>query len=130
MANCVMYLFANRGANMNSGKMAAQVAHAAVEAFRVSDLNRIDQWYEGGHYTKIVLLARDSEHLRDIQSYVEARGFKTSLIIDEGRTEVDPHTPTALGVEIVDRDFNHVREAFSSFEVFRDTLKVTLELER
>jgi hypothetical protein len=50
--------------------------------------------------------------------------------IDEGMTEVDPHVMTALGVAIVDKDDPHTLATFSTFELYRDTIKVTLEIPR
>lgn len=125
----VMYLFANKGLGMSSGKMAAQVSHAAVEAYRLSlqregewwhETDIIKDWYIGGHYCKYVMLAEDEAHLHTIRHYLEERGFKTKLIIDEGHTEVRPHTATALGVEIVDKDDPHTAATFKDFKIFRD----------
>lgn len=128
--NAVMYIFVNKGLGMSSGKMAAQAAHAAVEGYRLSSKKLIDQWYLGGHYTKLVMQARDKDHLMTIHEYLAARGFKSEFVIDEGMTEVDPHVTTALGVEIVDKDDPHVAATFSTFELYRDTIKVTLEIPR
>jgi peptidyl-tRNA hydrolase len=139
-----MYLFLNKGLGMSTGKAAAQVAHAAVEAYRISmnadsparhgekrpqphlpstalyETNVVRRWYCGGHYMKLVMEARDSDHLRAIETYLEARGFRTVLIIDEGRTEVEHLTLTALGVEIVDKDDPHVQATFGDFKLYRD----------
>jgi peptidyl-tRNA hydrolase len=117
----VMYLFLNRGLGMSTGKASAQVAHAAVEAFRISSSKMIDAWYVGGHYTKLVMLAEDSENLLVIDRYLTDRGFKTGLIIDEGRTEIKPHSPTALGIEIVDKDNPHVQASFESFRTYKES---------
>lgn len=120
--NPVMYIFINKGLGMSPGKVAAQAGHAAVEAYRLTpeDSNVLRMWYAGGHYTKIVLEARDALHLHSIERYIKDRGFKTSLIVDEGRTEIDPHTPTALGVEVVDKDNVHVAQTFSSFSLYKE----------
>lgn len=119
-----MYIFVNRGLGMSSGKIAAQAAHAAVEAYRASEaleeFELIDAWVSGGHYTKIVLGADDSTQLLTIDRYLTDRGFDTSLIIDEGRTEIEPMSPTALGVEIVDKDDPHVSDTFSHFKLYKD----------
>lgn len=130
MPKPVMYIFANRGLGMSAGKLSAQVAHGAVRAYEISDKKMIDAWNLGGHYTKLVMLARDNDHIKTIQKYIEDRGFKTSLIIDEGLTEIKPHQPTALGVEIVDKEIENVEATFSTFELYRDTVKVTVETER
>lgn len=114
---------------MSTGKAAAQAAHASVEGVRISaktpngnpwDSSIVNRWYRGGHYAKIVLEVADAEALRTAKEYVEARGFQTSLIIDEGRTEIAPMTPTALGCEIVNKDDPHVRDTFSCFKLYSD----------
>lgn len=115
-----MYIFANKGLGMSGPKLAAQVAHAAVEAWKVSRSALIEEWDLGGHYAKIVLEARDTEHLRNVLQYVTDRGFKTIPIIDEGRTEIAPHSFTALGVEIVDKDDPHTAATFSTFKTLKD----------
>lgn len=116
-----MYLFLNKGLGMSTGKSAAQVAHAAVEAYRISPDNWIkESWYKGGHYMKLVMECRDADHLRDTERYLNDRGFKTALIIDEGHTEIAPITPTALGVQLVDKDDAHTAETFSSFRLYKN----------
>lgn len=128
-----MYLFANQGIGMSPGKLAAQVSHAAVEAYRLTTLNAsqddqklpiLDHWHKRG-YTKLVMEARDTEHLISIHTALVQKGYNTSLIIDEGRTEIAPQTPTALGVEVVDRDDEQVQFDFSDFR----TLKVQTDPE-
>lgn len=125
-----MYLFINKGLRMSPGKIAAQAGHAAVEAALLS--NGItsqmttekaalwDAWRLGLHYAKYVMEARDSEHLRDIERYLNDRGFRTALIIDEGHTEIAPIQPTALGVALVDKDDPHTAATFSSFSLYRE----------
>jgi peptidyl-tRNA hydrolase len=116
-----MYLFLNRGLGMSTGKSCAQVAHAACEAQRISEPKLTDAWNSGGHYTKLVMLAEDAEQLTTYREYIEARGFKTALIIDEGRTEIKPFSKTALGVEIVDKDDQHVADSFGSFKTYQES---------
>jgi PTH2 family peptidyl-tRNA hydrolase len=116
----VMYIFANRGLGMSPGKLAAQVAHAAVEAYRISVPALLEEWYKGGHYTKLVMLARDTEHLYTIERYLQERHVNTKLIIDEGRTEIAAHSPTALGVEVVDKDNPVIAATFESFQTYRE----------
>jgi peptidyl-tRNA hydrolase len=130
-----MYLFINRGLGMSPGKIAAQAGHAAVEATLLShpDLAPPAQehvrrerlplwraWREGLHYAKYVMEARDTEHILLIDRYLNARGFRTHLVIDEGHTEVPPMSATALGVALVDKDDPHTRATFSSFKLYKD----------
>jgi peptidyl-tRNA hydrolase, PTH2 family len=118
----VQYIVANKGLGMSPGKLAAQVAHAAVNAYRLHvdecSLALSAEWLMTGH-TKIVLEARDTEHLLMVERYLDERGIKTCLIIDEGRTEIAPHTPTALATVIVDKDDPNVQLAFSDLRTYR-----------
>jgi peptidyl-tRNA hydrolase len=116
---CVMYVFINTEAGMSPGKLAAQAAHAAVEAYRISENPRIDAWYKGGHYTKLIMDGGGELRLKIIKDYLEWRGFSCELIIDEGRTEVEPFTATALGVEIVDKEDKHTAATFGEFRTLR-----------
>lgn len=116
----VMYTFLNKGLGMSVGKASAQAQHAAVEAFQISDELLTEEWYKGGHYTKVVFEAADAQQLLVFERYLTERGFKTKLIIDEGRTEIDPFTVTALGVEIVDRDDPHTAATFENFKTYKD----------
>jgi hypothetical protein len=65
------------------------------------------------------MAARDEIHLRNIKDYLKQHGFNSHLVIDEGRTEIDPHTATVLGVEIVDKDDEAVQFAFSDFRTLK-----------
>ena len=109
-----MYLIANSSAHMSAGKLAAQAAHAAVEAYRISDQDILSEWYVGGHYMKVVLEADD---LTVAERYIRDRGFDTVLIIDEGRTEFKGLTPTFIGVEVLDKDDAHVKATFGEFKL-------------
>lgn len=128
-----LYIVLNKGLGMSTGKSAAQASHAAVEAFRISCTHGevhshlldtsaplVKKWYEGGHYAKYVMEARDTEHLLTIERYLEARGFRSVLIIDEGHTEVPPLIPTALGVALVDKDDPHTKATFESLKLYKD----------
>lgn len=117
--NPAMYIFANDGLKMSQGKLAAQVGHAAVDAFVESDPDTINEWSLGGHKTKLVMHADNEAHLLTIERYLNDRGFTTALVIDEGRTEISSHTATALGVEIVDKDDPHVSATFSTFRTLK-----------
>lgn len=128
--NTVMYIFVNKGLGMSAGKMAAQAGHAAVEAYRISKQTLIDDWYKGKHYTKLVMEVNSEEQMCTVERYINDRGFKTALIIDEGLTEIEPHSITALGVEIVDKDDEHTLATFCTFKLYRDTIRVMLEVDR
>ena len=122
--NPVMYLFVNKKLGMSPGKLAAQVAHAACNALRASKPELVEAWYKYGFYTKLVMEARDEKHIENIKTYLEARNIKAEMIIDEGRTEIEKHTITALGAEIVDK--NKLGPIFQEFNLYKPeyTVKV------
>lgn len=119
MKKPVMYLIANKGLKMSPGKLAAQVAHAAVRAAMESSLDGRDNWFKNGE-TKIVLQARDTEHLLLSQRYIEGHGIITHLVIDEGRTEVPPLSATVLGVELVDKSDENIQMVFETFSTYKE----------
>lgn len=124
--NPVQYILLNRGLGMSTGKSAAQAAHASqlgllTHGNNPYDATIVNRWMRGGRYTKLVMEARDADHLRAAEAYIEDRGFKCAMVIDEGRTEVEPLSLTALGTEIVDKDWPHARETFAVFDLYTDT---------
>ena len=129
MNNPVVYVFLNKSLHMSTGKAAAQATHAAMQVSRVVE-NFSAFWNDVALRTVIVLEARDENHMRAIQDYLFERGFDTHRIIDEGVNEIDPHTITALATEILEKDDEDVVKTFSSFSLYRDTIKLTLELDR
>lgn len=118
--NAVMYIFINKGLSMSAGKMSAQAAHAAIEAYKQSSKHFIEQWELGGHYTKLVMEAWNTEHLMVIGEYLSSRGFAPVAIIDEGMTEVEAHSLTALGIPIVNKFDAHTAATFSTFELYHE----------
>lgn len=129
MNNPVVYVFLNKSLSMSVGKAAAQAVHAAMEVGRVLE-NFPDTWTNVARRTVIVLEARDENHMRNIQDFLFDRGFDTHRIIDEGVNEIDPHTWTALATEVLEKDDQKVIDAFGSFKLYRDKVKLTIELEK
>lgn len=131
------YIFLNHGLDMSPGKCAAQAAHA--ETLAVYDLHREydcgydsdehrwyvdqsalwDKWYGDGHYVKYVMKAEDSTQMFTIDTYLKERGFKTYFVIDEGHTEGTYLVPTALAVELVDKDDERVASIFNEFRLYK-----------
>lgn len=133
MPQYVQYIVTNKGLGMSSGKAQAQAAHAAVKGVVMtleSDLpSPYDEWDKTGH-TKIVLEARDTEHLIAFREFAKSRGYESWLVIDEGRTEVAAHSPTALGFPILDKSDRDVAHTFADLRTYRDKIRVTLEMDR
>lgn len=120
--NPVLYIFVNKGLDMSGGKIAAQVAQATA-GILCENLNPLcKEWWTGPgyHHAVYVMHADDNEHMYTIERYLHDRGFKTFMMIDEGMTEIRPITPTAMAVDIVDKDDEHVAATFSVFKLYKD----------
>jgi PTH2 family peptidyl-tRNA hydrolase len=85
---------------MGKGKIAAQVAHAAVSAAnkaRWLNLDWFKKWIDAGQ-KKIIVRAESLEILRMKEKCAKALKIPTVLIHDRGLTQLPPGTLTALGL--------------------------------
>lgn len=125
---------------MSSGKCAAQAAHAetlAMKDYSHHDIERdkldpedrrwvniqydlYSMWLGHGHYAKYVVTAEDSLQMHTIKHYLEERGYKVYLVIDEGHTEGTYFVPTAMAVELVDKDDERTASIFGEFKLYKD----------
>lgn len=119
---------------MSSGKCAAQAAHAEMLAMhdylktpQDNDLGWVTEqdglfgkWFEDGHYAKYVMRASDSVQMFTIKHYLEAREFKCYLVVDEGHTEETYMVPTAMAVELIDKDNERTASIFGEFRMYKD----------
>lgn len=80
------------------GKLAAQVAHASVEAVMKSSKDNINPWRSEGQM-KIVLKVADLDELMQFVRIANNSKIITSVITDAGKTVIAPGTTTcaALG---------------------------------
>lgn len=79
------------------GKLAAQVAHAAVAAYVEAAPKAQAAWLSAG-MPKIVLKATDEAALRELCAEAQSAGLPVALIEDAGRTVVAEGTVTCLGI--------------------------------
>lgn len=85
--------------NMGTGKTAAQVAHASLEAYEKTtkkNPENISRWKEQGQ-AKIVLKVNSKKELLELFEKVK-NVLPTSLIKDAGRTQIEAGEPTAIGI--------------------------------
>ena len=82
---------------MSKGKMAAQVAHASVEAMLKSHKDDIKKWRAQG-MGKIVLKVANEKELFKFKQQCEDVGLVCGMITDAGHTELSPNTITCLGI--------------------------------
>lgn len=85
---------------LSPGKMAAQVAHAAVNCALAAKKKHplwYRRWYGEGQ-KKVVVKVSDLKDIMELKMTVEQSGLTSSLITDAGHTELPPGTTTCLGI--------------------------------
>mgnify|MGYP001172012569 FL=1 len=85
---------------LSHGKLAAQVAHAAVSCALRSqkhDRRKFRNWFDEGQ-RKVTVRVPDEAALHALQADARATGLTTALVRDAGRTELAAGTVTCLGL--------------------------------
>ena len=84
---------------MNKGKLAAQAAHASLEAYLKTlheEPGYTEEWLSHGAQ-KVVLKVNSEKELLELFESLRHK-FPCSLIRDAGRTQIAPGSITALGI--------------------------------
>jgi PTH2 family peptidyl-tRNA hydrolase len=110
-----MVIAVRRDLKLSPGKMAAQVAHAAVSCALASKKKKpewYERWYDEGQ-KKVVVKVANLRELFELKVAAEDAGLVTALITDAGLTELPPNTTTCLGIgpapdEQVDKVTGHL----------------------
>lgn len=95
-----MVIVVRNDLNLSRGKLAAQVAHAAVTCALSAKANKrtwFSRWYGEGQ-KKVVLRCEDIEELRFLKARADEEGLPAAMITDAGMTEIPPGTVTCLGI--------------------------------
>ena len=95
---------------MGKGKLAVQVAHAAVSSAEQAR-KRNPRWLEAWmreNQAKICVKVDSEQELFELKERVEEAGLPTAMIQDAGLTQLEPGTTTCLGIgpapsELADR---------------------------
>lgn len=85
---------------METGKLSAQVAHAAVMGYletEKKDKKVAKEWLDTGE-KKIVLKVENEDSLRKFYDAFKYKQIPCALVTDAGLTQLPPGTVTALGV--------------------------------
>ncbi len=103
LRSCKMVLVVRGDLGMGKGKIAAQCAHAAVDAYKAAAggsarAKRALSVWETTGCTKIALKAGSQAELLALAAAARERGIVASLIRDAGHTQVDPGTLTVLAI--------------------------------
>jgi peptidyl-tRNA hydrolase len=87
----------NGALDLPRGKMAAQVAHAAVGGLLKAPAANQIAWLQAG-MPKVVVQCASEDELRAILAKAQDAGLPAILITDAGRTVVQAGTATCVGI--------------------------------
>ena len=82
---------------LDKGKLAVQVAHASLESYKKSSPEERREWESGGS-KKVVVKVEGLRELLELQRKAKSLKLACSLIMDAGKTHLEPGTVTALGI--------------------------------
>lgn len=99
--------------DLSKGKMAAQVAHASLEAYKRAKTTTIMEWELSGS-KKVVLRVDALDELKDIYKKAKDMKLPISIISDAGRTHLKSGTITCVGIGpekevIIDKLTKHLK---------------------
>jgi PTH2 family peptidyl-tRNA hydrolase len=95
-----MVLVTRRDLSLSAGKLAAQVAHAAVScalAAKAKKSRWFSSWQREGA-KKVVVRVETLSEFYPLKEKAEDLGMITSLVTDAGLTEIPEGTQTVLGI--------------------------------
>ena len=103
-------IIVRRDLNMGTGKIAAQVAHAAVmgaEKVKASRREWFNSWFGAGQ-AKVVVKVKSIEALMDVRLRAEKLNLPVVQVHDSGLTQIPSGTITCVGIgpapsELIDK---------------------------
>jgi PTH2 family peptidyl-tRNA hydrolase len=101
---------------MGRGKLASQVAHAAVSAAEKAHSTRQDwfsTWFNTGQ-AKVVVKVGSLKDLIQLENHARTIGLPTVSVKDMGLTQIPPGTVTCIGigpgpVDLIDKVTGHLK---------------------
>ena len=93
-------IIVRRDVNMGTGKIAAQVAHAAVmgaEKVKVARSKWFNSWFASGQ-AKVVVKVKNIEELMDVRTRAEQLNLPVVQVQDSGLTQIPSGTITCIGI--------------------------------
>ena len=97
MAELKQVILVRQDLKLPKGKLAAQAAHASVEAVLKSEDSMVKAWRSEG-MAKIVVKVKDDKELIKYFQQAKDGGLVASLITDAGRTVIAPGTKTCVAI--------------------------------
>ena len=95
-----MVIAVRKDLDLGKGKLAAQVAHAAVSCAlkaEKDDKKIFKEWVRTGQ-KKVVIKLPNLDELIKLQREASLRGFTNFIITDAGLTQIAPGTVTCVGI--------------------------------
>lgn len=115
MSTYKQVIIVRKDLNLSKGKMAAQVAHASVEATLKANKNIVSSWRNEG-MKKIILKVESKEELYKYLQEAKDDGIATAIISDAGHTEIRPGTVTCLAIgPDTEKHIDLITEKLSSY---------------
>lgn len=124
---CKMVFCVRTDLKMGKGKMCSQCCHACLAVYKkvlkrnqkngISDNKKENMSYlnvwRGGGEKKVVLKVSSVNELYEIEKKAANENLLTAIIIDAGRTQIEPNTATVLAIEpapedIIDKVTGHL----------------------
>lgn len=111
-----MALVIRHDLGMTKGKVASQCAHAAIMCYKKAlreQTQFVKQWETFGQ-AKVTLKVNSEAELLGLQAQAQAVQLTACVVRDAGRTQIDPGSPTVLGIgpgpnELVDSITGHLK---------------------
>lgn len=104
--NVKMVIAVRRDLDMGKGKIAAQVAHAAVMcALRAEKYEKklFREWIREGQ-KKVVIRVDNQSALLELKRRLDIMGIMNEIVTDAGHTQIEPGTITCLGIGPVEEE--------------------------
>ena len=89
-------IIVNSDLKLSKGKLASQVAHGSLMSYLKGDKELNKKWLDSS-YTKVILKA-DECIIKGLNYLLNIQGIPNFLVVDEGRTEIEPNTITCLAL--------------------------------
>jgi len=98
--NYKMVIVARKDLKMQTGKIAAQVGHGVLAAYKacLEQYPKVVQSWEMFGQAKVVLQANSQQELLDLQQKAHELGVIAETIEDAGRTQVAPGSMTVCAI--------------------------------
>jgi peptidyl-tRNA hydrolase, PTH2 family len=93
-------IIVRRDVNMGTGKVAAQVAHAAVmgaEKVKASRREWFNSWFAAGQ-AKVVVKVKNIQELMNVRMRAEELNLPVVQVQDSGLTQIPSGTITCIGI--------------------------------